>query len=180
MVKYFAIYIKALSFLLALEHSNIICLSTVSSQSIVIPKSPSKRLDLTVERSVFKVIFWYRVTKKWLLPEFAMSQGNILKHSGKCPQTFRGMLPNIPESVLISSIPCATHENLVLNLPPHSLDSNQKQKDKSLDWYLILNSRNATLLTLHFPGGILHNVVPKLAHLSKGAPHIFAQEFRCC
>ena len=49
-------------------------------------------------------------------------------------------------------IPWTTQENLELNPPPHSLDSHQKQKDEILDWCLISNSWNATLLTFHSPG----------------------------
>ena len=83
MVKYFAILAKALSFWLALEHNDIICLWNVSSLSIVIPKSSSQGLDSTVEPSIFRLIFSYGLTKKWLLPEFATSplflnQANIL------------------------------------------------------------------------------------------------------
>ena len=71
MVKYFAILAKALSFWLALEHNDIICLSNVSSLSIVIPKSSSQGLDSAVEPSIFRLIFSYRLNKKWLSPEFA-------------------------------------------------------------------------------------------------------------
>ena len=83
MVIYFAILAKALSFWLALEHSDVICLWNVSSLSIVIPKSSSEGLDSIVEPSIFKLIFSYGLTKKWLLPEFATSplflnQANIL------------------------------------------------------------------------------------------------------
>ena len=83
MVIYFAILAKALSFWLALEHSDVICLWNVSSLSIVIPKSSSEGLDSIVEPSIFKLIFSYGLTKKWLLPEFAKSpfflnQANIL------------------------------------------------------------------------------------------------------
>ena len=63
-------------------------------------------------------------------------------------------------------IPGVTQGNLELNPPLHSLDSHQKRKDKILNWYLILNSWNAALLTFHFPGAMLHNVDPKFhAHL---------------
>ena len=69
--KHFAILAKALS------------LSNVSSLSIEIPNSSLQWLDSTVERSIFKLIFSYGLTKKWLLPEFARSplflnQANIL------------------------------------------------------------------------------------------------------
>ena len=33
-------------------------------------------------------------------------QGNVAKHSGKCPQTFRGMSPNIPGNVAEHSVEC--------------------------------------------------------------------------
>ena len=32
--------------------------------------------------------------------------GNVAKHSGECPQTFRGMWPNIPGNVLKHSGEC--------------------------------------------------------------------------
>ena len=39
-----------------------------------------------------------------------------------------------------------------------------------LDWYLILNSSNATFLTFHFRGAMLHNVVSKFhTHLEAAA-----------
>ena len=55
----------------------------MSSLSIAIPESSSGRLDSTVEPSIFKVIFSYGLTRKWLLPKFATSplflnQTNIL------------------------------------------------------------------------------------------------------
>ena len=55
----------------------------MSSLSIVIPKSSSQGLDLTVESSIFKLIFSYELTKKCLLPEFTTSllflnQANVL------------------------------------------------------------------------------------------------------
>ena len=79
MVKYFAVLAKALT----LEHNVIICLWNVSSLSIVIPKSSSQGLDLTVEPSIFKLVFSHGLTKKLLLPEFAtillcLNQANIL------------------------------------------------------------------------------------------------------
>ena len=87
MVKYFAILAKVQSVRLALEHNEIICLWNVSSLSIVIPKSSSQGLESTVEPSSFRLIFSYRPTKKWLLPEFAKStlllnQANILLMAG--------------------------------------------------------------------------------------------------
>ena len=53
----------------------------------MIPKSSSQWLDSTVERGIFKLIFSYGLTKKWLLPEFATStlclnQPNILLMAG--------------------------------------------------------------------------------------------------
>ena len=83
MVIYFAILAKALRFWLALEHSDVICLWNENSLSIVIPKSSSEGLDSIAEPSIFKLIFSYGLTKKWLLPEFATSplslnQTNIL------------------------------------------------------------------------------------------------------
>ena len=64
MVKYFTILAKALSFWLGLEHNDIICLWTVSSLPIVIPKSSSQGLDSMVESSIFKQSFSYGLTKK--------------------------------------------------------------------------------------------------------------------
>ena len=32
--------------------------------------------------------------------------GNVLKHSGECPQTYRGMSPNIPGNVAKHSVEC--------------------------------------------------------------------------
>ena len=83
MAIYFAILAKPLSFLLALEDSDVICLWNVSSLLIAIPKSSSEGLDSIVETSIFKLIFSYGLTKKWFLPEFATSplslnQTNIL------------------------------------------------------------------------------------------------------
>ena len=64
MVIYFAILAKALSFWLALEHSDVIRLWNLSLLSIVIPESSSEELDSIVEPSIFKLIFSYGLTKK--------------------------------------------------------------------------------------------------------------------
>ena len=53
----------------------------------MIPKSSSQWLDSTVEHGIFKLIFSYGLTKKWLLPGFATSklclnQPNILLMTG--------------------------------------------------------------------------------------------------
>ena len=77
MAIYFAILAKALSFLLALEHSDVICLWNVSSLLIAIPENSSEGLDSIVETSIFKLIFSYGLTKKWLLPEFATSPSSL-------------------------------------------------------------------------------------------------------
>ena len=66
-----------------MEYNGIICLQNVSSLSILIPKSYSQGLGSTVEPSIFKLIFSYALSKKWLLPELAtsplwMNQANIL------------------------------------------------------------------------------------------------------
>ena len=44
--------------------------------------------------------------------------GNVAKHSGKCPQTFRGMSPNIPGNVLKYSGECRqTFRRMSQNIP---------------------------------------------------------------
>ena len=40
--------------------------------------------------------------------------GNVTKHSGKCPQTFRGMLPSIPGNVAKHSRECGQAFRVVL------------------------------------------------------------------
>ena len=44
--------------------------------------------------------------------------GNVLKHSGKCPQTFRGMSPNNPGNVSKHSGECPqTFQGMSPNIP---------------------------------------------------------------